>query len=56
LGGAFVTGVSEPLPLSVAIGSVAFGLAPIREADALEMNLLTQQFKVLEIIATYKLK
>jgi hypothetical protein len=31
------------------MGSVAFGAVPIKEADALEMDLLTQQVKVLEI-------
>jgi hypothetical protein len=53
---AFVTGASEPLPLSVAIGSVAFGPTSIREADALGMELLTQQLKTLDIVTTYKLK
>jgi hypothetical protein len=33
-------GTSESLPLSVAVGSVVFKAAPIKEADALEMDLL----------------
>jgi hypothetical protein len=55
-GGAFVTGVSEPLPLSVALGSVTFGPTSIREADALGMELLTKQLKTLDVVTVYKLK
>jgi hypothetical protein len=41
VGVAFET-TSEPLPLSVAVGSVVFDVVPIKEADALKTGVLAR--------------
>jgi hypothetical protein len=40
--GVVFEGTSESLPLSVAVGSVVFSVAPIKEADALYKNSLAR--------------
>ena len=40
--GVVIEATSEPLPLSVAVGFVVFGVAPIKVADALKKGVLAQ--------------